>query len=128
MDSNAGVELSVNKMVESATQSANGEAYQSVMRNEHYKAGIIVTVHNGGPPLFSIELLLRIFKPFSIIDLSSLEGATEAMRLLVGRGYVIAHEDDGWLCCRKALEHEKLILECELLRKILDGQYGDMRG
>lgn len=118
----------LDKIVEAARQSENGEAYQSVIRREHFRAGVIATIQNDSQCQFSVELLIRVFKPSSIIDSSSLAKATDVVRLLIERRYEITHEDDGWLCCRKSFEPEKVISEFEILRKILEGYYGDIRG
>ncbi len=110
------------EMIEAAMQSAQGEAYRSVMRSDDYRAGVIVMM-NDGAPAFSIELLLRIFKPFSAVDSSSLERATEAVKMLSENGYLVTHEDDGWLCCRKSIKNEKVVSECESLQELLAGIY-----
>jgi hypothetical protein len=119
----AGTGLSVESMIEAARRSANGESFQTVMRDEDFRAGIIATLQAGRPPLVSIELLLRIFESFSAVDAASLEKATRILRRLIEEGYMVAHEDDGWFCCRKLIKSEETMAECDSLHEILDGYH-----
>lgn len=121
LESNGDIQLE--EMVQSAVRSANGEAYRAVFRREDYRAGIIVAMRTDGVPTFSVELLLRIFRPFSTIDPPSLARVTEIVRQLSERGYSIAHEDDGWLCCKRLIERADVKCECELLQAKLKEHY-----
>lgn len=128
MPESAGAGLSIEKMIDTAERSTNGESYQIIMRGENYKLGVIITIQADRSPHFSIELLLRIFVSFSSVDPPLLEKATGIFNLLTERGYLVAYEDAGWFCCRRSMESGELIRECELIHKILEGYYGDKGG
>jgi hypothetical protein len=113
-----GAGLPIERTIEAAERSANGESYEVLIRGENYRVGIAVTIREDRTSSFSIELLLRIFESFSVVDPSSLEKATGIIRVLVEREYLVAHEDDGWFCCRKFMKTEELVTECKLRHKI----------
>ena len=128
MPERAGKGPSADRMIETAERSTNGESYQSIMRGVNFRVGVIVTMRPNPSPSVLIELLLRIFESFSPVDPPSLEKALGVLRQLIKRGYQVAHEDDGWFCCRKSMISMELTTECRLLHELLDEYYGDIGG
>ncbi len=118
-----GSEPSIERLIERARQSTTGEAFQQVMKVEHYRAGIVVNVPKDGTPVISIELLLQVFDHNSTVDPLFMEKAARVVRALNNMGYLVAHEDDGWLLCKKTIDDGGPYQEVISLRSMLEEYY-----
>ncbi len=115
-----GTGSSIEKLIETARQSTTGEAFQQVMKAEHYRAGIVVNVPKNGTPATSIELLLQVFSQNSTVDPLLIEKVARVVRALNSMGYSVTHEDDGWLLCKKMIEDGGASQEIISLRDLLE--------
>ncbi len=119
MEDSSRIAETIKELAESLALSSSGEAYRMLERIDHCRVGIAATSVDGVPQ-FSIELVLEVFTPSSIIDVSKLERAVMIVKALAESGYMISHEDDGWLRCEMVSVATGIVREYERLRVLLN--------
>jgi len=120
------VVLDIGKEIEAldgkARRSESKEAYLQVASGPDHRIGVTATVLPDGPVIYSIEFLKCVLGPSCVIDVPLLEEAIWISKELKRRGYEPFHQDDGWICCEKALAREDIPGECEILANIAKGR------
>jgi|GEM_PF-2252193 len=127
MDAAERIARALECLKKSLAESSNGEAYETIERNESYRVGLVGSSGDVAAQ-YSIELVLRVFEPSAAVDLPSLERTVHSVRSLQELGYSVCHEDDGWLHCEKRVELHDLRAECERVLNALNGHYAKKAG
>jgi hypothetical protein len=102
-----------------AKEERSNEAYHLVFSGNDYRLGVVVTVSPEGETVLSIELLVCMFSGHTELSLQLMERAMQLTRELKDRGYLLLHEDDGWVSCGRALSRSEVGVECGALMNII---------
>ena len=106
----------------------SGDAYAQVSGGSDYRLGVVVTVSTDGELIHSIELLVCIFTGNTELRLPLMERGIQLTRELKERGYLLTHEDDGWVSCGKKLSRDEVAAECGQLMHIIQVFKSDIQG
>lgn len=107
--------LDLDALFGQALMEQTGEAYLLVSSGDDHRLGVVVTASPDGEPVHSIELLVRLFMGQTEPRLRSMERAAQMAKELKGRGYLLMHEDGGWISCGRTLPRGEVEAECEVL-------------
>ena len=84
------------------------ESYAQVARGQNYRIGLVAERPSAGPPVHSIEFLLRLFETWRKLEPGEMETAMAIARELIAHGYSVYFQDDGWVCCEKPIDGEDI--------------------
>ena len=115
----AAKRIDVERLEARARESVDGEAYVQVFRLDACRIGVTAVGNESGEVSFSIEVLITAMNTGTGEVLSGLKDIVSAVKLLSKRGYVIAHEGDGWLIACKRLRRRSINAELNQIVSII---------
>jgi hypothetical protein len=102
-----------------AQEMRSNEAYHLVSSGKDYRLGVVATVSPEGELFHSIELLICLFSGHTELVVPQMERVLQLTVELKQKGYLIVHEDDGWVSCGRTLIRSEVCAECGALMNIL---------
>jgi hypothetical protein len=102
-----------------AQEPQSSEAYHLVSSSKDYRLGVVVSVSPDGVLIHSIELLICLFSGHTELMVPQMERVLQLTKELKQKGYLIVHEDDGWVSCGRTLPRSEVCAECGALMNIL---------
>jgi hypothetical protein len=102
-----------------AKKEQSDEAYHLVSSGNDHRLGVVATVSPEGETIHSIELLVCMFSGHTELRLTLMERAMQLARELKHRGYLLLHEDDGWVSCGRTLPRSEVVPECGALMDVI---------
>jgi hypothetical protein len=123
MDNNSGNAkermLDLDALDAQADEEQSKEAYHPVSSGSDFRLGVVATASADGELVHSIELLVCFFSTQSELRLPLMERAIQLAGELKDRGYLLIHEDDGWVSCGRTLPRSEVAGECAALIKMI---------
>lgn len=111
--------IDVERLEARVRESVDGEAYVQVFRLDACRIGVTAVESKPGKVSFSIEVLITAMNMGTGELLSGLNDLVSTVKLLRERGYVIAHEGDGWLIACKRLRRRNINAELDQIVSII---------
>ena len=102
-----------------AQEMGSNEAYHLVSSGKDYRLGVVAARSPDGELVHSIELLICLFSGHTELMVPQMERVLQLTKELKDRGYLIVHEDDGWVSCSRTLIRSQICAECGALMNIL---------
>ncbi len=103
-----------------ALASSDGEGFMMVNKGDGFRIGIVARVVQGGIA-YSMEFLVRMMDREHNVDPARIEQALIVTRALIGRGYSLTNEDDGWIYAERAVDRSLVEDEVMFLKGIVAG-------
>jgi hypothetical protein len=97
------------------------ESYALVARGQNYRVGVVAERPLAGPPAHSMEFLLRLFETGQKLEPGEMEKAMAIVSELMDNGYSVCFQDDGWVCCEKPVDGERIRDEAGFLAGLVEG-------
>lgn len=115
----AAKRIDVKRLEARACESADGEAYVQAFRLDACRIGVTAVGNESGKVSFSIQVLITAMNMGTGEVPSELKDLVSTVKLLRERGYVIAHEGDGWLIACKRLRRRSINAELNQIVSII---------
>jgi hypothetical protein len=103
-----------------AIGSGDGEGYIVIDKGDGFRIGLVARAVQGGIA-YSMEFLVRMMDREHAIDPVRIEQALMVTRALIGRGYSLTNEDDGWIYAERAVGPSMVDDEGRFLKGLVAG-------
>ncbi len=80
---------------------AEEESYRLLASGEGFRMGVLTERRLDATTGAAFEVLVRLFRTGARLDGAEMDRATALVRALVGRGYSVSFQDDGWVACER---------------------------
>ncbi len=118
------IKIDLKSLESKARLAISKEAYQQLDHTNDYRVGISVILSDDGEISNLIELVYCVFKKNAKVNISKLNVVLEISKVLMEKGYLIFHQDDGWIICEKAVKSEEIDNEYEFLKNLMQNFEG----
>lgn len=103
----------VNSLTSQARLAEDYEAYYPVMKQDHFRIGIVMVAAPDAPVACRIEVLLQVLAKNARFIIADLERTNSILGFLSSRGYSLEHQDNCWILCERTVATDDIEEECK---------------